>query len=279
MIGALVILSLAVQEPPRPPGSFLVDKSLTAQVMALGVWHFDYPGLDEHKTDEGDKVDVLTPDRQAQVRAVCDSLLKYAPTKICLEARDQATLDRLYAEYRDGKHRDSRNEIFQLGCRLALELGHEKVYAIDSGQLSAELATDDRFKAWTEALFAKSRREKLGTDPYVDKYREWFEYGDKLTKDLSVRDNLAYMNSDEALRLSHGIYLTDLSRVSSDAAADALSIWWYNRNLRIFSRIGRVKEAGDRLLVIIGAGHVPILKHCFESSPEYQWVPVAKFLD
>ena len=54
--------------------------------------------------------------------------------------------------------------------------------------------------------------------------------------------------------------------------------WWYNRNLRIFANIVRVTEPGDRLLLVIGAGHVPILKQAADSSPEYRLVEVRSVL-
>jgi hypothetical protein len=54
---------------------------------------------------------------------------------------------------------------------------------------------------------------------------------------------------------------------------------WYNRNLRIFQNIQRILEAGDeRVLLIIGYGHLPIIKHCIEYSPEFEWVELSEYL-
>ena len=54
---------------------------------------------------------------------------------------------------------------------------------------------------------------------------------------------------------------------------------WYNRNLRIFANLQRITEPpGERLLVVYGAGHIPILRHCVEASPEYDLVEVADYL-
>jgi hypothetical protein len=45
---------------------------------------------------------------------------------------------------------------------------------------------------------------------------------------------------------------------------------WYNRNLRIFRNLQRITRGPDeRLLLIIGSGHLPILRFVAEHSPEY----------
>jgi hypothetical protein len=54
---------------------------------------------------------------------------------------------------------------------------------------------------------------------------------------------------------------------------------WYNRNLRIFRNLQRITDGPDeRLLLLIGGGHVPILRHCAQASPEYELVEVTEYL-
>ena len=54
---------------------------------------------------------------------------------------------------------------------------------------------------------------------------------------------------------------------------------WYNRNLRIFSNLQAItSDTSDRILVIIGAGHLPILRFLAQSSPEYRVRDVAEFV-
>jgi pheromone shutdown protein TraB len=55
-----------------------------------------------------------------------------------------------------------------------------------------------------------------------------------------------------------------------------LSIWWYNRNLRIFRKLQQITEdAKDRILVVIGNGHAEVLRQLIESSPEYDFIEFA----
>src|SRR6266550_3772050 len=69
--------------------------------------------------------DVLAPKRQAEIAQVMAVLKRFQPTKIAVE-RDPGDnrLSKDYADYLAGKHELTRNEIEQLGFRLAKELGH-----------------------------------------------------------------------------------------------------------------------------------------------------------
>ena len=96
----------------------------------------------------------------------------------------------------------------------------------------------------------------------------------------TLREHLLALNSAEEVRLGHGHYLTG-SIAAGDGTeypgADGVT-WWYNRNLRIFSNLLRGTEKGDRVVVIIGAGHLSILQHAIAASPDLRLVPVATVL-
>ena len=81
------------------------------------------------------------------------------------------------------------------------------------------------------------------------------------------------MNSEENHKLIYGQYLTGDFKLSNSRGADILSIWWYNRNLRIFRKLQEMTtNENDRILVIFGNGHASILRQLIESSPEYEFV-------
>ena len=84
------------------------------------------------------------------------------------------------------------------------------------------------------------------------------------------------------MRIGHGHYVLSYLGLGNDEeypATDSLTGWWYNRNLRIFSNVMRVMEPGDRLLLLIGAGHVPIIRHAADASPEIDLVEVSAVLE
>ena len=50
--------------------------------------------------------------------------------------------------------------------------------------------------------------------------------------------------------------------------ADGFVSGWYTRNLRIYSNIVReLRGPDERVVVIFGAGHVPILRELFLATP------------
>ena len=74
-----------------------------------------------------------------------------------------------------------------------------------------------------------------------------------------------------------GVYLVGDFKLDNGRGADILSIWWYNRNLRIFRKLQEITEnKDDRILMIFGNGHAEILRQLLESSPEYEFIEFDK---
>ena len=84
-----------------------------------------------------------------------------------------------------------------------------------------------------------------------------------------------HLNSPEYMREDHRFYL----RLASLGQEPALWVqWWYGRNLAIFLNILRVAEKGDRLLLIIGAGHGYLLRCLAKESGELALCDVRRYL-
>jgi hypothetical protein len=71
-------------------------------------------------------------------------------------------------------------------------------------------------------------------------------------------------------------------KVSADGyypGADGATAWW-NRNLRIFSNILQLASESDeeRIFVMIGAGHLQILRFLALSCPEIEFVDAYDYL-
>ncbi len=246
------------------------------KVLLLGTFHFKDAGLDTYKPVH--KFDVLAPDGQAQVKEVLDGLARFAPTKVAVEvdAGSQAKLDERYAAFQAGSAAPSANEITQIGFALAARLGHERVYAIDA-QHAEPMPEPD-----VEASAKRLGQEAWLEGPMRPRYMSAIAAMDELKTKIPLRMTLLLMNDPGVVRLSHGVYLTDGFRVGDGtdyAGADAFPTRWYSRNLRIFSNILRLCGAPeDRVLVVVGAGHVPILRHAAECSPDVEFVEVSAFL-
>lgn len=88
------------------------------------------PQLDYVKTNHRD---VLEEPYHRQMEEVVARLLRYRPTQVAVEVEPgqvQVWQER-YAQYRDGRLELGRNEIYQLGFRVAGGMGHSRIYGID----------------------------------------------------------------------------------------------------------------------------------------------------
>lgn len=237
----------------------------TTQVMILGTYHMANPGLDLVKTTIRD---TLGPERQSEIAAVVARLAEFAPTKICIEATPGNT--RVHERYRDPNVEFTANEIEQIGFRLGHQLGHEQLYPVDfhldwDGAGLFEFAQTHCIDGW----LAKANRLIAEIGPMMEAWDH----------DYSVGEILAIHNSEPMIRLSHSLYL-DAVEVTDGVAFPGVdtTVNWYARNLRIWANIRRVVTAGDRVLVLYGAGHVKYLRDFVRESSDFEEVPASNFL-
>ena len=240
-----------------------------AQVLVVGTFHFNYPGLDALKTEENDKIDVLKEPKKSEVTELVEYIKKFKPTKIAIESRSADVWNQRFKEYKNGQHRDKRDERYQLAMRIAQDFSLDTLYAVDAVPLSNILWSRD-------STFYKSITHKVDwdlEDPYWKNAEEYFEYREKQKKTTHVLDIFKRMNSREGHNANFGIYLTGSFATGDGQAADHFSMWWYNRNARIFANIINITESSDdRILVLFGNGHAAILRQFFEASPQYDFI-------
>ena len=251
-------LPTLAQETGEPP----------AQVLILGVFHFHNPNAD-YVQFEG--IDVLTDERQREIEEVVARLEAFAPTRIALErpVAEADSLDARLARHRAGEFELTRNEIHQLGFRLAGRLGHDAVYPVDhpggvridslmayAGEREPDLA--GRFQAYIgeiTALFDRMQREE------------------------SILENLRFMNEPANIPRTHEPYAVQATLGAGDGYIGARLIAdWYERNLAIFANRARVATRGERVLFIVGAGHVPILRELVTAHPDMALVEAVDYL-
>jgi hypothetical protein len=239
-----------------------------AQVLLLGVYHFANPGLDVVKVEVAD---VLSPTRQDEILSVVAALACFRPSKVAVEALPSSAtrLDSLYEAYRLGQHELSPNETEQLGFRLAAMHEHSRVYPVD-------YRTDFPFGALLEyaevhdpdfLIFLEEDRKRMTAED------------NRQQRENTVAEILNQSNDPEELALSHGIYMR-FARVGAGdtyVGADLLSKW-YERNIHIFTNIQRLARSGDRILVVMGSGHAPILRELITSDPDMVLVDPLHYL-
>jgi hypothetical protein len=239
-----------------------------AQVMILGTHHMDNPGLDYANPAVDD---VLAPRRQAEIAALAQALAEFRPTRIAIEVptgRDSA-INAQYRAYRAGSYTLARNEIDQLGYRLAGMLGHERVYPVDH-RLDMDFGGAMQWAA-------QNGQGELAQQMGAAVQQIVAEMNEHIAT-TSVGAQLAAANSARADSM-HGLYLllATVGRDTTYKGAEEVANW-YTRNLHIFANIARVAQPGERVLVIMGSGHGTLLRQFVDESPALDLVSAEPYL-
>ena len=239
-----------------------------AEVLVLGVYHMANPGHDIFNTKADD---VLAPKRQQEIAQLAEVLKKFAPTKIALEADVWSQrVPKEYADYLAGKYTLSRNEIDQIGYRLAKELGHKAVYPVD---------VDGEFPFQHVVNYAKAAGKAKDLDAMMSEIGAGVKAQNDFLLSHTVLETLLYMNSDSHVADDVGFYFREahFGEPGDWAGADLIAEW-YRRNIRIYSNVVRLIESpADRILVIYGAGHLGWLRQQFANDPSIRLRKLAEF--
>jgi hypothetical protein len=242
-----------------------------AALLIVGTAHFANPGRDLVNP----KVpDVLTPQRQAQIRAVAKALIAFHPTYVAVEwpRSRQRALDARYRDYRAGHYALRADEAEQLGLRVAASLGLSGVQAVDWNESPPG---DPKSYDWYD--YALSHGEKPIVEALSDPH---LLPPMSLTPSQTVGQWLLALNRPEALAAGHRVYF-DIARIG-DREVQQGANWvgsWYAHNLRIFDNIvSFATKPSDRVLVVYGAGHAYLLRQFARESGAFRVVDVADVL-
>lgn len=237
-------------------------KAGQSPLMILGMYHMANPGLDAINTEADD---VLAPKRQQEIQALVNNLQKFRPTKIGLEAPYRSTtIQDRYKRYLEGNYALTHNETDQIGFRLAKQLGLPAVTPIDfqmfmNGAVNTELDLQPAPKPASSKPAAPAKPRELSAD-------------EKFLRAVSVSEYLRYINSDSMTTRNHSVYIDMLKMRKAPLVYENTDMVtnWYKRNLRMFTNLNREVEHGkDRVLILVGSGHVTILRQLAEASSFY----------
>jgi hypothetical protein len=249
----------AAAQKPEPPAA-------RAQVLVLGVYHMSNPGHDifNMKVD-----DVLAPKRQAEIARLIEVLKRFHPTKIAVEASGDR-IARPFADYLAGKHELTSNETEQIGFRLAKELGHKTVYAVDA---------DGEFPYQHVVNYAKASGRSKEFEAMMAEWGDKVKAENAYLASHAILETLLYMNSDDKITEGVDFYYRQahFGEPYDWAGADLISDW-FRRNMRIYSNVVQLVDSpNERVLVIFGAGHLGWLQRDFASDPSFRLRKLAEF--
>ena len=256
-------------QQPEP----LKSSEARAEVLVLGVYHMANPGRDVFNMQADD---VLAPKRQAELAQLMEVLRKFQPTKIAIEADMYGKRRQEYSDYLAGKHTLSRNEIDQIGYRLAKELGHKNIYPVDA---------DGEFPYQRFMNYAKASGRSKEVEALMNEIGVMVKAQNDYLASHTVLETLLYTNADSKVAQDVGFYYRQahFGEPGDWAGADLVSDW-FRRNMRIYSNIVGLVDSpnervspNERILVIYGAGHLGWLQHSFASDPSFRLRKLAEF--
>jgi hypothetical protein len=268
-ISALVQVLLITTAFAQSPATAEVAPPARGEVLVLGVYHMNNPGRDVFNMQADD---VLAPKRQAELARVIEVLKSFKPTKIAVE-RDAGDrrINKTYADYVAGNHELTRNEIEQLGFRLAKELGHKQIYPVDA---------DGEFPYPRLQKYVKATDRSTEFTALVDEVGAMVKAQDAYLASHTILETLLYMNAEAkvAQNFAFDFRQAEFGEPYDWAGADLLSDW-FRRNMRIYTNIVQLSESrNERILVIYGAGHLGWLQYAFASNPRFRLRQLAEFV-
>ena len=261
MIIRTLVLAVAVTLPLRAQAA----APKTVEVMILGTFHMSNPGKDLHNMQVDD---VLAPARQSQIEGVASALARFRPTQVMVEWPAAIVAER-YPKYIAGALPPSRNEVVQLGFRLARKAG-APVSGIDADG-------DFPFDAVKSYANAHGMAGMLAAaDAETEVMNRTLE--DRLSKQ-GVSGALHFVNDPARIPNDHAWYRVAgrIGGGTDQPGADLLSAW-YRRNFLICANLVEQSKPGDRIVVLYGFGHAFLLRQCVTETPGFKLVEPNAYL-
>ena len=246
----------------------LADGREPTEVMIVGVFHFHNPGAD---LAQFEGIDVLAPERQKEVQDIADGLARFAPHRIAVERSydEPDTLNARYQRYVKDDLELSSNEIHQLGFRLGKMLGHDRMYPVDY-RLGMDFDAMMGYASENDPEYMK-RFFRI-----IAEYEQLFN---RMQREETIAYNLRFMNYPQNMAPAHAPYAEQATIGGGDTFVGAEVIAaWYERNLKIFANLAKVAQPGERVLLIIGGGHLPTIREQVIAHPTMQLVESIDYL-
>ncbi|ONH02489.1 DUF5694 domain-containing protein [Bacillus cereus] len=228
------------------------------KVLILGSCH-----MSEHE-------ELLSEKRQAEIRELVSIIQKFQPTKIAVESitDKQDKLNEDFKQYKIGAYELALHEIDQIAFRMAANLKHKQLYAID--WMGGNEVTD----VWDVHKWVKENQPDL--------FEEIFSLVPeiKLVDTKSVLEFYQEMNNQEVFNQLHKLYV-NMARIGDFGQYVGMEwlTWWYKRNLIMYSNIVRLIETTEeRILFIVGVSHCSIVARFLEEGEKCEVVLADKYL-
>ncbi len=242
-----------------------------AQVYMLGVFHFGGSSGDMAAMNMADP---FGQRRQDDIKELVAQLSVIKPTKILVEypKERQERLNERYNRYLSGEDTLGVNEIYQVGFRLAEQMDHSQLFAID---WNVDLPFDQ--------LVEYCQRHGIMNEfeAFVKDIQTYVAQENKVLDTMSIASYFARTNTDASDQFTNDAYIgktLSWGDSISEAGVQVATTWW-RRNFMILKNIAETIESpDDRILIIIGSGHRAVLKNLIIDRSDMEYVEVGELL-
>lgn len=254
----------------------------TKQALLIGTFHYHNPGADVAQTKS---FDILSDAAQAELEEISEKIKAYQPDQVLVEwpYDEQHELDSLYQLFLEDSYftNDSlsdfylKNEIFQLGFRVAKKAGLKSVQAVD--YRNTEFPFDSLMTV--AALQKQTDLQKQFTDG-IERFTQ--EFDEKIESGASLLDMTYYLNTEELRKFSNE-FQTQVPLLVGDRTnfvGAYLASEWYRRNLYMWSLAQKATESGDqRVMLLLGSSHIALIKDFIDKNPEWSTVELKEIME
>ncbi|MCM3670601.1 DUF5694 domain-containing protein [Mesobacillus maritimus] len=219
---------------------------MSKKLILVGTFHFE-----QHE-------DILQKKKQ-EIEQLVDFLAEYHPTKIALEW-ESSSEDELNTAYLHSDGQYTKDEIQQIGFRLAKKQQHDHVYAVnDAGKITqGEL---DELMATVQNSYPQILKQ---INAYQDKVAN-------LHQDVEIMESYRCLQAPNRLKELERMYLSFVIVENKNEEKIGVQFLqkWMERELLIFKRVVELSsEADDEgpILLLVGSDHLWMLGKLFEGK-------------
>jgi hypothetical protein len=237
----------------------MTNKQAKVDVLVLGCPHFE--GSVNDVIPSG-KINLDTEKRMSEMNFLRKKIIRFNPDMIAAEVhyKKQNIINRQFSGFVNGRFAITQNEIYQIGFVLAKEL-----------KLSAPACIDcDRNFPYNKVRRFALKNKKKENLSYLEKLLKDKERESRLLlKEQTLLSYMKWLNTDINIAAAHYPYnpgLLTLGRKGQQPGPELTGYWYYD-NIQIFARLLQtINTNTKRVLLIIGTGHLFILKQLIEDN-------------
>ncbi|HDZ07086.1 hypothetical protein LCGC14_0166780 [marine sediment metagenome] len=257
-------------EEARTKTTPIIPESSSIKVLNFATFHMGYTSdANTVEFDENNKKNVDS------IHQIAKMLSDFKPTVIVVETVPEynETLQNNYATYLEAPETsfEEPNEVELLAFELGRLAGVKRIYGIDHKM------------EYNYAIGSEITNEidSVTHDNYQANPFESIPDQNLLEKGISLHEKLARMNHPKILDFLITINADILTYVGTENGFEGAdeAAKYYQRNLRIYSNLNRLKlDANERVFIISGGSHTAFLREFMRRDAKYDMVDTFEYL-